>query len=99
MLLSPARGRGWVRGRRRMTPSEDLRDVRYAENGKVTACGDAAAIDEMLATKLEEVRTEKSGWTIVFRHRDTNQLWELSYPQSELQGGGPRRLRRIDRAT
>jgi hypothetical protein len=99
MLLSPARGRGWVRGLRRMASSEDLRDVWYAEDGKVIAREDAAAIDEMLATKLEEVRTEEGGWVVIFRHRDTNQLWELSYPQSELHGGGPRRLRLVDEAS
>lgn len=82
-----------------MTPSEDPRDVWHAEDGKVTACGDVAAIDEMLATKLEEVRTEEGGWVIVFRHRDTHQFWELSYPQSELHGGGPRRLRQIGQTT
>ena len=79
-----------------MTPSEDLRDIWHLEDGKVAARGDAAAIDEMLATKLEEVRTDEGGWVVIFRHRDTNQLWELSYPQSELHGGGPRRLRRIN---
>lgn len=62
----------------------------------MTARGDAAVIDQMLATKLEKVRTEEDGWIVIYRHRDTNQLWELSYPQSALHGGGPRRLRRID---
>lgn len=82
-----------------MAPSEDLRDIWHLEDGKVAARGDAAAIDEMLATKLEKLRTEEGGWIVIFRHRDTNQLWELSYPQSELHGGGPRRLRMIGEAS
>ena len=82
-----------------MAPSKDLRDVWYSEDGKTTARGDAAAIDEMLSTKLEKIRTEENGWIVIYRHRDTNQLWELSYPQSELHGGGPRRLRLIGEAS
>jgi len=69
------------------------------EDGKVAARGDAATIDEMLATKLEEVRTDATNWLVIFRHRETNQLWELSYPQSELHGGGPRRLRLMSEAS
>lgn len=76
-----------------MTPSEDLRDVWYSESGKMAARGDAAVIDDLLATKLEEIKVDPVNWIVIFRHRDTNQLWELSYPQSELHGGGPRRLR------
>ncbi len=78
-----------------MTPAEDLRDIWVSEDGKPAARGDAAIIDEMPAAKLEEVGTDVSGWLVIFRHRETNQLWELSYPQSELHGGGPRRLRLI----
>jgi len=65
----------------------------------MTARGDAKAIDEMLATKLEKIRVDPVNWIVVFRHRDTNQLWELRYPQSELHGGGPRRLRLIGEAS
>jgi hypothetical protein len=82
-----------------MTPSDDLRDIWVSEDGKMVARGDAAAIDDMLGTKLEKVRPDESGWLVVFRHRETNQLWELSYPQSEMHGGGPRRLRLIGDAS
>lgn len=76
-----------------MTPSEDLRDIWHSEDGKMTARGDAAVIDDMLATKLEEIKVDPVNWIVIFRHRYTSQLWELSYPQSEMHGGGPRRLR------
>ncbi len=59
----------------------------------MVARGDAKAIDNLLATKLVQVRTVDAGWTIIYRHKETNQLWELSRPQSELHAGGPRRLR------
>ena len=82
-----------------MTPSEDLRDVWCFENGKMTVRGDAAAIDGMLAKKLDKIKVDPINWIVIFRHRDTNQLWELSYPQSELHGGGPRRLRLLGDAS
>ncbi len=61
----------------------DLNDVIVAENGKTLARGDAAAIDEMLSRKLDEVSCDASGWITIYRHRDTGQLWELSYPKGE----------------
>jgi Immunity protein 27 len=82
-----------------MMPSDDLRDIWVSEDGKMVVRGDAAAIDEMLGTKLEKVRSDASGWLVVYRHRETNQFWELSYPQSEMHGGGPRRLRLIGDAS
>jgi hypothetical protein len=59
----------------------------------LVARGDADAINKLLPDKLEKVHSDESGWTSIYRHRDTNELWELSYPRSEMQGGGPRRLR------
>lgn len=80
-------------------PSSDLRDIWISEDGKMIARGDAAAIDDMLATKLEKVSSNASGWLVVYRHRETSQFWELSYPQSEMHGGGPRRLRLMGEET
>jgi Immunity protein 27 len=77
----------------------ELNDVWSIENGRVVPRGDAAAISEMLEQKLEKVRVGESGWISVYRHRETGQLWELSYPQGELQGGGPRRWRLLTQPT
>jgi hypothetical protein len=63
-------------------------------DGKMVAEGDAKTIDELLQTKLVEIR--KANWAILYRHRDTDQLWDLVYPQGAMHGGGPRRLRRLD---
>jgi hypothetical protein len=71
----------------------ELRETWEYRDGKVVAAGDAALIDDWLATKLDEVRTRD--WRILYQHRDTGQYWELSYPQSEMHGGGPRLLRRL----
>jgi len=82
-------------GNRAMPSSTELNDIFAIEGGNVVIRGDAGIIDDMLQNKLEKVRSDERGWTTVCRHRDTNELWELSYPQSDLHGGGPRRLRMI----
>lgn len=78
-----------------MSHPTDLHDLWSFENGEVVNRGDGAAINDLLATKLEKIGTHDEGWTTIYRHRETQQVWELSYPQSEMHGGGPRRLRLI----
>jgi hypothetical protein len=72
---------------------DELRDVWSREDGKMVRRGDSATINDWLAHKLVKVRTDPTGWVTLYRHRDTGLLWELSYPQGEMYGGGPRRLR------
>jgi hypothetical protein len=72
----------------------ELNDVWVLHDGKMIAEGDARTIDSLLEAKLIELR--KGNWAILYRHRDTEELWDLVYPQSEMHGGGPRRLRRLD---
>lgn len=72
----------------------ELNDVWVVRDGKMIADGDAKAIDTMLKTKLVELK--QGNWAILYRHRDTEELWDLVYPQDHMHGGGPRRLRRLD---
>jgi Immunity protein 27 len=76
-----------------MTNATVLEELWVFEDGEMVARGDSAAIGELIATKLIKVRTEEDGWTVIYQHRETHQLWELSFPYSHLHGGGPRRLR------
>ncbi|WP_394086234.1 Imm27 family immunity protein [Roseixanthobacter finlandensis] len=57
--------------------------------------GDAAEIDALLSTELIHLAATEGGWRKLYRHRATGSFWELSYPQSEMHGGGPRRLREL----
>ena len=72
----------------------ELNDVWVLRDGKMVAEGDANAIDELLKAKLVELRTVD--WATLYRHIDTQELWDLIYPRSEMHGGGPRRLRLLD---
>ena len=44
---------------------------------------------ELLITQyLIELAKDESGWYTLFQDPEDNRYWELSYPESELHGGG-----------
>jgi hypothetical protein len=45
--------------------------------------------------RLKEVRTDVQNWTTEYLDESTGERWLMDYPRSELQGGGPPRLRRL----
>jgi hypothetical protein len=69
---------------------DELRDVWIIVGTDAVAGGDAETINDWLANKLDNVRGD--GWFVLYRHRDSGQFWELSYPQGEMHGGGARLL-------
>jgi len=66
--------------------------------GKVVADETERRIQELIRTELQRISTDSSGWEILFRDASDGRLWELTRPQSEMHGGGPRRLHVIDPA-
>lgn len=44
---------------------------------------------------LEPLATSRSGWETLFRDARDGRLWERSFPQGHMHGGGPLRLTRI----
>jgi hypothetical protein len=73
----------------------ELREVWVWRDGQMIAEGPNQQIDELLAANLTEVAVDPSGWHKLYRHRDTGKFWKLDYPQNDLHGGGPRRLREL----
>jgi hypothetical protein len=71
--------------------THELNEIWEFRDGRVHAVGDARDIEDLLRTKLVEVR--KGNWAILYRHKETGEFWDLTFPQGEMQGGGPRRLR------
>ncbi len=69
----------------------ELNDVLEFHDGHMRAVGDARLIDDLIKNKLVEVR--KENWAVLYRNKETGEFWDLTYPQSEMHGGGPRRLR------
>jgi hypothetical protein len=77
------------------SPFEELTEHWVVQGSSVSAEGDAAKIDALLSAELIKLSATDGGWRTLYRHRLTGGLWELSYPQGEMHGGGPRRLRQL----
>jgi hypothetical protein len=54
-------------------------------------------IDWLTKHKLQRLARDSSGWEMLYRDPRDGRLWQLTYPKSELHGGGPRRLYVISR--
>jgi hypothetical protein len=46
-------------------------------------------IHELTQDTLVLLGTTDAGWTRLYRDPGDGRLWELTFPQSEIQGGGP----------
>lgn len=53
-------------------------------------------IEYLIANFLIKVDSDESGWFVLYKNPIDNKYWELSYPDSELEGGGAPTLRVID---
>ena len=53
--------------------------------------GDAVCerIEWLVKSRLERVATDASGWDTLYKDPRDGRMWELTYPRSEMHGGGP----------
>jgi hypothetical protein len=63
--------------------------------GKVLGDENCERIDELRRTHLKYLCHDASGWDKLYYDPDDGRLWEFTYPQSHLQGGGPPQLQFI----
>ncbi|ARR52397.1 hypothetical protein HY78_02450 [Rhizorhabdus wittichii DC-6] len=61
--------------------------------GQMMADGVCRRIDALINTRLQPIATRDAGWIKLFRDPQDDRLWEHSYPQGEMHGGGPPMLR------
>jgi hypothetical protein len=61
--------------------------------------GDLACkrINWLIAERLEKLGADASGWDTLWHDSRDGRLWELTYPQGRLHGGGPPKLELISR--
>ena len=65
------------------------------ENGKVVGDEIEERICELVEDRFTRLADREGGWVILHRDPVDRSLWELSFPQSGLHGGGPHRLTRL----
>lgn len=61
--------------------------------GRIISDKASQRIGELVDCYLVEICRDPSGWDALYCDPDDGRLWELTYPQSGLQGGGPPQLR------
>jgi immunity protein 27 of polymorphic toxin system len=54
-------------------------------------------INWLISERLEKISADATGWDTLWRDPRDGRLWELTYPQSSLHGGGPPKLELISR--
>jgi hypothetical protein len=60
--------------------------------GKMVADETCRRIQQLISERLVKIITDSSGWHALYRDPQDSRLWELSYPQGEMQGGGAPKL-------
>jgi Immunity protein 27 len=49
----------------------------------------AQFINRLISAGLRKISVSDDGWAVLYQDPDDGRYWELSYPQSDLAGGGP----------
>jgi hypothetical protein len=65
--------------------------------GKIVGDEASQRIYDLVNTHLIKLGHDQSGWDTVYQDPTDGRFWELIYPDSELQGGGPPSLVLISR--
>ena len=78
----------------KIRPTETLLTGKWLLRGRRVVGDDMSArIEDLVGSHLRELARDGRDWSVLYRDPDDGRLWELTYPQSELHGGGPRQLR------
>jgi hypothetical protein len=60
--------------------------------GDVLPDSTCVRIHDLIREGLVKIATDASGWNTLYRDPKDSRLWELTYPYSEMHGGGPPKL-------
>jgi hypothetical protein len=61
------------------------------EDGKIIADSNCQFIKSMIENDLKEIKVSEDGWTKQYEDKN-GIIWELTFPESDLHGGGPPKL-------
>jgi hypothetical protein len=62
------------------------------EGSKLVADTTDHRIESLLVSYLKKVASSSDGWSQLYLDPNDGRLWQLTYPQSEMHGGGPKKL-------
>ena len=62
------------------------------KNGSVVSDDACRRIEWLVEMQLERLAADPSGWETLYRDPRDGRLWEYTYPQSGMHGGGPPQL-------
>ncbi|MBI2285190.1 MAG: hypothetical protein HYU71_15875 [Bacteroidetes bacterium] len=62
------------------------------KDGKMLKDEVAKRIEFLIDKDLKKIKSDTSGWDILYLDENDGRYWELTYPESEMQGGGPQIL-------
>lgn len=82
----------------KLQPDEtDVKGRWIATSGGVRADDTCRRIDWLVKEVLEELAAspEWGAWEVLYRDPSDGRYWERTYPEGDMQGGGPPRLRCI----
>ncbi|MHB0916117.1 MAG: Imm27 family immunity protein [Thermoleophilia bacterium] len=66
------------------------------EHGDIRKDEVCERIEWLIDKSLKEIASDISGWDILYMDKEDGRYWELTYPDSEMQGGGPPKLSNVD---
>jgi hypothetical protein len=58
-------------------------------NGQIIKDSTCKTVEYLVSEYLEKIDDSSTGWSVLYQDKSDGRYWELSYPQSEMQGGGP----------
>ena len=58
-------------------------------DGKMLADENCKRIDWLVKNCLTKISIINDGWDTIYQDPNDSRYWKLTYPQSEMQGGGP----------
>jgi hypothetical protein len=80
----------------KLKPNEiELRGNWKIENALMSPDTICKRIETLISSYLIKISEDESGWNKLFQDPEDKRYWELSYPESEMHGGGPSLLRNL----
>lgn len=64
--------------------------------GRVIGDEAETQIQDLIQNHLKRLADREGGWTVLYHDPSANSYWELTFPNSEWHGGGPRKLTRLE---